>query len=140
LHGVAEDEGDYGLLLLEDLKTLFSSAGGPALASSAILEALTAMEDRPWPEYRNGQPISKRGLASLLGRFGVKPKNIRVGREVVKGYEYSALLPAFTTYLTPSFLSATSATSGPRFLVADVADRKEGVGVDNRGEAWEADT
>lgn len=135
LHGVAEEEGDHGLLILQDLKSLFESNGGPALTSSFILQALTAMEDRPWSEYRNDRPISTRGLAQLVGRFGVKPKNIRQGGEVVRGYEYSALLPAFTTYLTPTRESATSATvSG----VADVADRNEGIRLDeDHGEAWE---
>lgn len=100
LYGVAEEEGDYGLLLLHDLKALFDEHEGAALASASIVQALAAIEDRPWSEYRNDRPISKRGLASLLGRFGVKPKNIRLGAEVVKGYEYAEVLPAFTTYLS----------------------------------------
>lgn len=131
LYGVAEEEGDYGLLILQDLKTLFEEREGAVLASTAITEALAAMEDRPWSEYRNDRPISKRGLASLLGRFGVKPKNIRVSSEVVKGYEYSALLPAFSTYLTPPVSNATSATTATepetQDLVADVADSAGGV-------------
>ncbi|MDP9176745.1 MAG: DUF3631 domain-containing protein [Gemmatimonadota bacterium] len=128
LYGIAEEEGDSGLLLLQDLKSLFDLQGGGTLSTSSILEALAAMEDRPWPEYSNHRPISKRGLASLVGRFGVKPKNIRLGSEVVKGYEYSALQPAFTTYLTPSAIVATSATDNISPGVADVADEQEGVG------------
>lgn len=136
LHGVAEEEGDYGLLMLQDLKALFDSRGEPALPSAAIVEAFAAMEDRPWPEYRNGHPISTRGLASLVGRFKVKPKNIRYGGEVPKGYVYSDLLPAFTTYLTPPNVSATSATGARAGGVADVADGT-GDPEDLRGEAWE---
>jgi hypothetical protein len=64
----------------------------------------------------------------------VKPKNIRQGTDVAKGYEYSALLPAFTTYLTPASQTATTATSP---AVADVADGNEGVGRDDRGEVWD---
>jgi len=134
LHQVAEEEGDYGLLLLQDLKTLFDTTGSASLTSSSILEALVAMEDRPWAEYRNDRPMTKRGLASLIGRFGVKPKNIRVGPEVLKGYEYSALSTAFGIYLAPASESATSATQrngDPH--VADVADRTEAV-PDDRGE------
>jgi hypothetical protein len=128
LYGFAEEEGDYGLLLLQDLKSLFDEHEGAALASTAIVEALATMEDRPWPEYRNDRPISKNGLASLIGRFGVKPKNIRVGVEIVKGYEYAALLPAFNTYLTPPSPSATSATEPGSTDVADVAVNPVGVG------------
>jgi len=128
LYGFAEEEGDYGLLLLQDLKALFDDRGNAVLASTAIVESLAAMEDRPWSEYRNNTPISKRGLATLLGRFGVKPKNIRLGAEIVKGYEYAALLPAFNTYLTPLNPSATSATSAAADSVADVAVNPIGAG------------
>lgn len=123
LHGVAEEEGDYGLLALQDVKAAFE-CGDASLPSARIVAELGKMEHRPWPEYRNEKPLSTRGLASLLGRFGVKPKNIRSGAEVVKGYEFADLLPAFTTYLVPSLvvLAATSATAPS---VADVADKND---------------
>jgi hypothetical protein len=128
LHGVAEDEGDYGLLLLEDVRSIFEShAVEGKLASAVLVEELVKREDRPWPEYRQDRPITKRGVASLLQRFGVKPKNIRLGGEVVKGYEYAQLLPAFSTYLAPpAEASATSATApiltGPTPSTSSVAD------------------
>lgn len=131
LHGVPEEEGDYGLLLLEDLLDLFNATGAPSLPSGSILEALIAMEHRPWAEYRNDRPMTKRGLATLLGRFGVKPKNIRAGQEVLKGYEYSALSRAFEIYLPTASQSATSATQGNGDPdVADVANRTDSAGDD----------
>lgn len=133
LHGIPEEEGDYGLLLLQDLKALFEKPPHPpVLSSEAIIESLMAMEDRPWAEYRNGHPITKRGLAQLIGRFRAKPtKDIRVtdidGKSrSVKGYEYTTLEPLFTTYLPTPSASATSATESAGG-VADVADDK-GVG------------
>ena len=139
LHGVAEEEGDYGLLLLQDLRRLFEQPPRPpVLSSETIIEALVAMEDRPWTEYRNGHPITKRGLAQLIGRFRAKPtKDIRVqgsdGKSrSVKGYEYTTLEPIFTTYLPTLSASATSATNEEKGGVADVAD-SEGV----KGETYE---
>jgi hypothetical protein len=148
LHGVAEDEGDYGLLMLEDVRALFIKHGADGkLASSTIVEELVSRDDRPWPEYGKTQkPISARGVAQLLARFGAKSHNIRLGGEngpVVKGYELGDLKAAFDTYLPPLLQSATSATGREKTLdqpfVAGVADRNEGRGVADRGEAWEPD-
>jgi hypothetical protein len=71
LHGVAEEEGDYALLLLQDLFDIFKARPNQdAVFTSTILEVLSAREDRPWPEYRQDRPITPRGIAKLLGRFG----------------------------------------------------------------------
>lgn len=128
LHGIAEEEGDYGLLLLEDVYNLFGATGAAVLASADIVQKLVAMEERPWPEYRHGKEISPRGLAALLGRFGVKPRTHRIDTHATaKGYARSELQPVFDTYLapTPPALSVTSVTPA---LVTDVTDKKQGVG------------
>jgi putative DNA primase/helicase len=51
LHGVADEEGDSGLLLLEDVRDIFALASDPAaLPTATILAALVQRDDRPWPE------------------------------------------------------------------------------------------
>jgi hypothetical protein len=128
LHGVAEEEGDYGLLLLEDVRDLFRNHGTDALFSAAIIQELGQREDRPWPEYRGDKPITTRGLASLLARFGLKPKTVRVGIETAKGYKMAELAPVFATYL-PSDPSVTSVTNPDQeddsTSVTDVTDTKD---------------
>lgn len=132
LHGVAEEEGDWGLLMLQDVHGVFAAAGFPdAMFTSTILEVLCAREDRPWPEYRHDRPITPRGVASLLGRFGVKPGTVRVGGDTGKGYKLETLAPVFRTYLSPPNLSVTSVTNAAGAAsVTDVTDRKQGVGGD----------
>ena len=146
LYGVAEEEGDYGLLMLEDVRQLFEIYGRDGkLPSATILEELGRREDRPWSEYGKSQkPITARGVASLLARFGVKPRNLRMignAGPVVKGYEFRDLHAAFETYLSPALPSATSATGAPETgesgHVADGADRTSGMSPLDRGEAWE---
>ena len=128
LHGVAEEEGDYGLLMLQDVHDLFESRRTDAVFTSTILEVLCAREDRPWPEYRHDRPITARGVASLLGRFGVKPTTVRIGESVSKGYKIESLTPVFRTYLNTSIPSVTSVTSPSEAPgVTDVTDRKEGI-------------
>lgn len=131
LHGAATEEGDTGLLVLQDLATMFGETDSAVLPTVEILGRLVKMEDRPWPEYRNGKELSARGLASLLGRFDVKPRTHRTGAaETVKGYSRADLQPVFTTYLpTPSGLSVTAVTSTVQAPVTDVTDRLSGVGL-----------
>ena len=127
LHGVAEEEGDYGLLMLRDVHDLFVEQNADVLSTAYILNALNEREDRPWPEYRNGRALTPRGLADLMGRFSARPKTLRVNGTTAKGYERVALQSAFDTYLqqTPGHLSVTSVTSAH---VTDVTDKNEGVG------------
>jgi hypothetical protein len=120
LHGVAEEEGDYGLLLLQDVHDLFATTGAAVLPSAGIVQKLVQMEERPWPEYRHGQPISTRSVASLLGRFDVKPKMLRLDKDTTaRGYARHDLQLVFDTYLgpIPPVLSVTSVTT------ADVTER-----------------
>lgn len=142
LHEVAEEEGDYGLLMLEDIRALFIERDALQLESAVIVQSLIEMEHRPWPEFRNGKEITPRGVASLLGRFGIKSKTLRIdGTKTAKGYELGALQPAFTTYLPPIVdgaeseaaavspdLSVTSVTNGVTDAVTDVTDKKRGDG------------
>ena len=112
LHAHAESETDFALLLLEDVRDLFPTHGVDGkLASSVLVAELATREDRPWPEYLNRQPISPRGVAKLLGKFHVSPKNIRFASGPAKGYELAQLVAAFAAYLPAPGLSATSATS-----------------------------
>ena len=127
VHGVAEEEGDYGLLLLRDVHELFNTRDVSVLASADIVSVLVEMEDRPWPEYRQGREITARGVAALLGRFDVKPKTHRIGDKTAKGYALGQLQQAFDTYLpqTPPDVSVTSVTDRN---VTDVTDRNGGAG------------
>lgn len=125
LYSVADEEGDYGLLLLEDIRALFEASGAVALATEHVLAGLHKMEHRPWPEYRNDKPITARGLARLLSRFGVRPKTIRLGPETTaKGYERAHLAPVFKAYLpattSASDLSVTCVTPAADRAVTDV--------------------
>lgn len=107
LHGVAEEEGDYGLLLLGDVRRIVRTHqladrfDGAGIFTATLIEDLVALgEASPWQEFTpDGRPITPRKLASLLGRFGIKPDDVRNGTIVRKGYTYSNLEPLFKCYL-----------------------------------------
>lgn len=100
LQGAAgSDDGSVAALLLSDLRDLFAEQGSDRLASESIVAALGAMEDRPWPEWRDGRPITTRQVARLLKPFGVHPLKYRVGAETARGYRREDLSDAFSRYL-----------------------------------------
>ena len=108
----AEDAGDsVREMLIADLRTVFSDAGDPdALPTDQILRSLNEMDGRPWPEGRNGKPLTGRGLASLLAPFKVRPGTIRLrGGGTPKGYKRASLEAVWTQYAAPTGdLSATT--------------------------------
>ncbi|MCH7539827.1 MAG: DUF3631 domain-containing protein, partial [Proteobacteria bacterium] len=69
------------------------------IASSDLAAALAEREDRPWPEWRRGKPITPRQIARLLEPFGIKPAARRDGGTVFKGYTKAQFVDVFTRYL-----------------------------------------
>jgi hypothetical protein len=97
-----------GVRLLKDLKTVFGSE--ERMTTSNILNALYEIEDSPWAELK-GKPLNPRGLSARLRSYNVKPKDIRIGGKILKGYNRSDLWDVWERYLpSPPEESATSAT------------------------------
>lgn len=107
VYGTADDENDTALILLADLRAIFVEHDVAVMPSARIVAELVQREDRPWPEYRHDKPITTKGLASLLQRFGVRPKQIRFGAETAKGYELDKLRSVFQKYLSPESTSVS---------------------------------
>jgi hypothetical protein len=106
-----EDEGSAGAILLHDLKTLFDDEGVDRLQTDRILAKLHEMDDRPWPEWRQGRPLTARQLSKLLKPFGISPRTIRFdGGSTAKGYYLKDLKGAFARY-TPSLSVTPSQTA-----------------------------
>ena len=106
LSAADEDANSASTELLTDIQKLFEDLGTDCLISSEICEYLVKMEDRPWPEWRNGKPITTRQLAQLLKPFGITPDKWREGSKIVRGYTLNDCKDAFSRYL--AFLPATT--------------------------------
>lgn len=125
LSGVATDD-EVGILLLHDLAALYEEMGAERLPSAEIVECLTAMEGRPWPEWRHGKPLSANGLARLLKPFEIRPRQYREGSEKLRGYELCDLKEAFSRYLVGCKPVHTVQPSAD----ADFGDLTSGTGFD----------
>jgi putative DNA primase/helicase len=94
-----KDDEVYAINLLSDIRTILGDA--EAMHSEDILVELVKMEDRPWPEWRNGREITKAQMAKLLGAFDVKSKQVWANGKNLHGYRAEALKDAFARYLPP---------------------------------------
>lgn len=96
----ATDTDSARTLLLGDVADLLAESGG-RITSATLAERLATMEEKPWPEWRRGRPITPRQVAALLRPFGVAPRPIRVGGEPAKGYVLADLADPLARYLPP---------------------------------------
>jgi len=106
LADVEDDEDSVGIRLLGDIKKIFEDHKAAQLFSQTIADDLGDREDRPWSEWgRQQDKITKRQVARLLSRYGIKPKILRIGDTVARGYHLDQFQDAFNRYLsldTPS--------------------------------------
>src|SRR5262249_11732370 len=100
-------EEDGAITLLRDIRTVFDACGLDRLASKALVDALNAMDDGGWSEWRGTHDdqrphcLSQGELARLLRPFGIRSRSIwplpRAGRGA-KGYHQHQFEDAWRAY------------------------------------------
>jgi putative DNA primase/helicase len=127
------DDESARTMLLSDIRLLFTERGSDKLPSEEIVKALTEMENRPWPEWKSGKPITAPQLAKLLKPFHIKSKNIRTLTGVPKGYTLDQFGDAFGRYLPPQSATPLQANNGKGLedfsaatITRSVADKNTG--------------
>lgn len=93
------DQTDTKTELLQDIHKIFTQTGKERLFSSDLMEALYRLEESPWDVWNKGKPITTRQLSKLLGGFGIRPSDIRIGVTVRKGYTLDKFEDSFKRYL-----------------------------------------
>jgi putative DNA primase/helicase len=116
--GTEHEEGSASVTLLADIRSMFDTKGADRMTSDDLVAHLIGLDERRWPDWKNGRPISKAQAARLLKPFGISPKTIRVAdRPTAKGYYLAAFEDAFARYLpfqnvTPSQDAQNKASDG----------------------------
>lgn len=102
------EESDDGVrvTLLADIRDILAEQGSDRISSDDLIDRLVGLEDRPWPEWKHGKPLSKNGLARLLRDFKIRPQGVRIGDRTPRGYRKDQFKDAFSRYLPDS--SATT--------------------------------
>jgi putative DNA primase/helicase len=100
---LAIDEGDIddaaGPMILQDIRSVFEDRGLDRIWSKVLVEALIAMEDRPWGEWKRGRPMTQNTLAHLLRPYKIKTATVRIGSETSMGYQLASFKDVFARYL-----------------------------------------
>jgi hypothetical protein len=102
----------HGVMLLRDIRDLFTADGVDRLTSATIVESLNHMEDRPWCDERKGHGVNANWLSRKLRPFSIQPRTIRTGvgqDETAKGYQLEDFDESFGRYL-PDTLPANRHT------------------------------
>lgn len=89
-----------GVKALADTKTIFEARGLDRLSSADLCAALAEREDRPWPEWSHGKPITPTQLAKLLRPYKITSATIRIGVGTAKGYLADQFADAWARYLS----------------------------------------
>ena len=125
----AEDRGvSLGLRLLSDIRILFGDAD--AMHSQTIIDQLTTDQDQeeprldadaPWADLW-GKPLGKRGLASKLKKYDVRPQKVSVDGISLQGYRREHLWDAWERYLPPLGTGKPEHPESPEPQDTDIPD------------------
>jgi hypothetical protein len=100
LSAEGDDPSSIRVALLADIRAAFAAKAVDRLSSDELATHLGTLDDRLWPEYRAGKPISKSQVARLLKPLRVSSGSIRLpDGSTPKGYHLAAFRDAFARYL-----------------------------------------
>jgi len=94
-------DASTSLRLLTDIRAAFQRLGEDRLPTRQLLEELTTDETTPWAEWK-GKPLSATQLAAMLRPFGVLPRDVRFGSQVLKTYHRADFEDSWERYLAES--------------------------------------
>ena len=92
------EEGAIGALLF-DIMIRFMRGDRDRLFSRTLAWELNAWDDRPWVELKKGKEVTELWLARQLLPYGVRPRTMRIGEEVAKGYFREDFDEVFRRYI-----------------------------------------
>jgi hypothetical protein len=110
----ADDSDEVALNLLRDIRAIFQACPNDEAPSAELCEVLNANSELPYITWNIGQGIRPHDLARRLHPFGVRPRNLRLGEQVRKGYARKDFEAAWEGYLPslPAPDSRYTATRG----------------------------
>ena len=97
-------EDDAGSMALADAAAIIKKymQGPPpkkGISNHDLVTYLVAMDDRPWKEWKRGSPLNEHSLKRLLKPFNLRPKRIRIGAVLIRGYVTAQVLEAAARYV-----------------------------------------
>jgi putative DNA primase/helicase len=97
----ARENSPAGSLFM-DILLAFLEVGLTRLHSRILVAALNLREERPWRQLTNGRKMDEIGLARQLAPYGIRPRSIRMGDTIARGYMEEDFSEAFRRYIPAS--------------------------------------
>jgi hypothetical protein len=86
--------------LLADIRETYEIAETDRFSSEDLVQKLAEIETSPWGEWKNGKPMTQRGLAAQLKPFRVFPQKVRLDAYTTKnGYLRESFVPLWERYV-----------------------------------------
>jgi putative DNA primase/helicase len=94
-----EDNKPDRVLLLRNVLAVFEAKRATELSPTDLIAELTLMEDRPWPDWKNGRPLTPHALARMLKGFKVRATVKKVYGKAARVYTKAEVYTAAVPYL-----------------------------------------
>ncbi len=114
LTGISQENNPIASLLM-DLLCCFAAEKSERVFSRTLVQRLNWMSGRPWNEMTQRktkeapQGVTDVWLARVLRPYGVRPRTMRIGEAVAKGYSMDDFTPVFQRYIPRSEVDDTRA-------------------------------
>jgi hypothetical protein len=121
----AQEYSPIGSLLM-DIFLLFAMSKSERIFSRELVEALVGCGDRPWVELRKGKAVTETWLAQQLRPYGIKPRTLRIGELVAKGYLQEDFVETFRRYIPKPEVEAMMRDLAERTVKEAKTEKAEG--------------
>ena len=110
----ANDEG-VDTMLLSDIRDAFAMRGTDKLSGETLTTYLTALDGRPWAEWKNSKPLTKNQLSRRLKKYRVVSGALDLAGDEgrLKGYRLEDFEDVFARYLPFRSVSTRELVLGP---------------------------
>jgi hypothetical protein len=93
--GDEREDGSLTSKLITDIHSVFEENGVDRLRTSALIDHLAMIEERPWGDWY-GKPITPQKLSNLLSPYRIRTMPIWVDGEKARGYKRESFADAFS--------------------------------------------
>lgn len=101
--GEADEDESLGVRLLGDVRSAFDRRCCDRIATADLLAELSEDDEGPWADWRGAGGMTPRGLASLLRRYEIRSRTVRLADgSTPKGYLRDQFEDAWDRYLPES--------------------------------------
>jgi hypothetical protein len=120
----AYHDEDAGVILLSDIRDIYTRTGADRIASIDLITALLEIDESGWSDYRGAwddqapRKLTQGEMARLLRPFRIKPRSIWLatkrhkGATSRKGYYRSQFEDAWDRYCSPAGTAAQASVIG----------------------------